>query len=136
MYSKCIIATIAAFVVLFLADYLWFGVIFKDYMANAMPPAGNESIPLHALGELCFAGLLAWIFPMMSKGGSAVSEGLKFGFIMGLVYQLPNAIHMYASMGGSRRIPVFFIANGILMGILAGITIAMIYGKKSAPAAS
>ena len=134
MNSKCIYATLAAFAVLFIADYLWFGIIFHDYYMSAMQPTEGDNILLHAIGELCFAGLLAWIFPMGYKGGSAVSEGTKFGLMMGLVYQLPGQIHIYGSMGGSRRLVVFFIANGIVMGILAGITIAMIYGKKTAAA--
>ena len=131
MSSKFLLAVLAAFAVLFVVDWLWFGIIFKDWFMQRMP-SNQESIPLHALGELCLAVLLAIAFPMGYKGGSAVMEGARFGLLMGLIYQLPGAIHMYASMGGSRGIPVFFIAHGVIVGILAGVAIAMVYAKKAA----
>lgn len=132
--KKIIFGTVAAFIVMFLADWLWFGPIFGEWYHTMMPSNGMENIPLHAFGEFCFAFLLAIIYPFGYKGGSAVKEGAMFGFLIGLVYQLPGAIHRFASMGGSRRIVVFFIVNGIIMGILGGIAVAMVYGKKSASA--
>src|ERR1041384_7537556 len=95
--KKFIPATLAAFAVLFVLNFLWFGVIFKDWLATRMP-AMHENIPLHVVGELTLAVLLAIIYPFGYKGGSPASEGMKFGFLMGLVYQLPSSIHMYASM--------------------------------------
>ena len=132
--KKIIFATLAAFIVMFLADWLWFGVIFGEWFQKMMPANGMVNIPMHAFAELCLAFLMAIIYPFGFKGGSAMKEGAMFGFLIGLVYQLPVSIHMYASMGGSRRIVVFFIINGIVMGILGGIVVAMIYGKKTAAA--
>ena len=128
-YSKFLLATLLAFVALFIADYLWWMVIFRDWVMQKMSPSGSESVPFHALAELCMAGLFAIIYPMGYKGGSPASEGAKFGVLMGLVYALPGAIHHYAATGGSRAIPAFSIANGVVMGIIAGITIAMVYGR-------
>jgi len=128
--KKIIAATFVAFIVLFLGDWLWFGPIFGEWFHTMMPTKGDmENIPMHAAGELCLAFLMAVIYPYGYKGGSPAKEGAVFGILMGLVYQLPGSLHMYASMGGSRRLVVFFIANGIVMGILAGISVAMIHGK-------
>ena len=122
-----------AFVILFIADYLWFGVLFTNWLSEYMPGSkGPENIPLHAVGELCFAALLAYIYPIGYKGGSPITEGAKFGFLMGLVYSLPGHIHTYAAMGGAKRVACFFVANGIVMGIIGGIAVAKIYGNKSA----
>ena len=133
-FKKIIPATLVAFVILFLADWLWFGVIFADWFHKMMPSSMNENIPMHAVGELCLAFLMAAIYPYGYKGGSAVKEGAMFGILIGLVYQLPGSFHMYASMGGSLSVVFFFIANGIVMGIIGGITVAMVYGKQSAAA--
>ena len=133
--KKIIFGTLASFIVMFLADWLWFGPIFGEWFHTMMPTSGMENIPLHAFGELCFAFLLAVIYPLGYKGGSAMKEGAMFGFLMGLVYQLPGHIHMFAAFGGSRRVVVFFIMNGIVMGILGGIAVAMAYGKRSVSAA-
>ena len=133
--KKFVIATVAAFAVLFIADYLWFGVIFKTWVAVQLtPPLEDPSHPammLHALAELCFASLLAWIYPKGLVSGSAMSQGIKFGIVMGLVYQLPAAIHSTAVMWHSYTITCFFAGNGVVLGILAGITIAMVYGNTA-----
>ncbi|MBK5286756.1 MAG: DUF1761 family protein [Bacteroidia bacterium] len=137
--KKIITATLVAFIVVFLFDYLWFGVIFKDMWASfmtefmkSMPERPN--IAIHALGDLSLAALLAWIYPAGYKGGSALSEGIQFGFMMGLIMQLPGSIHMYDGMA-STELVCLSVLHGILAGIIGGICVAMMYGKISAPSA-
>lgn len=129
--KKILLATAAAFVVLFAIDYIWFEYLFKDWYMEHMNAPSDENIPLHAFAELCYALLLAWIYPLGYKQGSNMSQGIKYGVLMGLVYSLPSSLHMHASMGGSWEIPCFFIANGIIVSVAAGIAIAMVYGAKS-----
>src|ERR1051325_8495710 len=123
-FKKLIAAALAASVVMFVVDGLWWMVIFKDYYASHMPTNGNQSIPLHYVGELFLAGLMAIIYPMGYKGGSAMMEGVKFGFWIGLIYCLPGAIHRFADMGGSRMLLLSFVVNGVVIGIVGGITVA------------
>ena len=138
--KKLILAALVAFAAMFIVDGLWFEVIFKSYNQTlwdqAGLPAANDSELMHALATLFFAFLLAWIYPMGYKGGTAMNEGIKFGLWMGLVYQLPGSIHWFAALGGSPAMPCFLTANGIVNGIIGGICIAKIYGGKSAAAAS
>ncbi|HLG33834.1 MAG TPA: hypothetical protein VI757_03055 [Bacteroidia bacterium] len=135
--KKFLLATLAAFVALFVVNSLWFGVIFKDWFMENMKSPSDENIPMHGFAELCYGALLAWIYPLGFKQGTAMSQGMKFGLLMGLVYSLPGSLHMHASMGGTWEVPCFFIANGILVSIIAGIAVAMVYGgKSSSPAAS
>ena len=135
--QKFLLATAAAFATLFVINSLWYGVIFKDWFMEHMNAPSDENIPMHAFAELCYALLLAWIYPLGYKSGSSMSQGIKFGLLMGLIYSLPGSIHHYASMSGSWEIPCFFIANGILVSVAAGIVIALVYGAKSStPAAS
>jgi len=139
--KKFMLATLAAFVVVFMFDYIWFVVIFSDWWETTMKGIvitlpENPNIALHAFGDLCFAALLAWIYPMGYKGGSAMSEGIKFGLMMGLVLQLPSSIHMH-DVFQSTELLWFSIVHGIIIGILGGICVAMVYGGKSAaPSAS
>src|SRR5262245_26841029 len=112
---KWFYATLAAFAVMFAMDYLWFQVLFKGFMESQMAAAGHPNVPMHALGELCLAGLLAWIYPIGYKGGGAMSEGWKFGMLMGLLYGVPNSIHMTASTGGPTSLMMFFIANAVVV---------------------
>jgi hypothetical protein len=133
--KKFIPATIVAFIVIFIFDYLWFGVLFRDWwqatmsgIMRSLPEKPN--IPLHALGDLSLAALLAWIYPYGYKGGAAVSQGIKFGLMMGLVLQLPGSIHSYDSMQSSSFL-VFSIAHGIIVGMIGGICVATVYGNKT-----
>jgi len=129
--KKMIPAALAAFVVLFAFNFLWFTVIFNNWViAHSLTPP-QMNIPMHVLGELTLAVLLAVIYPYGYKAGaSAVSQGIKFGLLMGLVYSLPGALHMYASTG-ARGMPFMLAINGILSGIIGGIVIAMVYGNKT-----
>jgi len=129
--KKFLLATAAAFVALFAVNFLWFAVIFKDWFMTNMNASSDANIPVHAFAELCYAALLAFIYPLGYKQGSAMSQGVKFGLLMGLVYSFPGSIHQHATMGGSWEIPCFFIANGILSSVIAGVVVAMVYGAKS-----
>ena len=128
---KWFYATLAAFAVMFAMDYLWFQVLFRGFMESQMATAGQSNVPMHALGELCLAGLLAWTYPIGYKGGSATHEGVKFGLLMGLLYGLPNSIHMMASTGGSASLLFFFVANAVVVGVAGGVTVARVHGKAS-----
>ena len=135
--QKFLIATVVATVVLFVIDYLWFGLIFKDWFAAHMPPQGDPAdmhIATHLVGEICLAALLAYIYPLGYKGGSPVSQGIMFGILMGLVYALPGSIHMSAGMEGAMPVACFFIAHGLIAGILGGLAVAMVYGSNTAKA--
>lgn len=129
--KKFLLATAAAFVALFVINSIWFGFLFKDWFMENMKTASDENIPMHAFAEVCYALLLAWIYPLGYKSGSNMSQGIKFGVLMGLVYSLPHSLHQHATMGGSWEIVCFFVANGILVSVAAGIAIAMVYGAKS-----
>ena len=134
--KKFIYASIAAFAVLFIINPIWFGFLFKDWYLENMNAPSDTNIPIHAFGELCYALLLAWIYPLGSKQGSAMKQGIRFGLLMGLVYSLPMSLHLMASIGGSWEIPCFFVANGLLVSVASGIVIAMIYGSKSSATAA
>jgi hypothetical protein len=132
--KKFITATLVAFLVVFVFDYIWFGVIFKNWWETTMSGIiktlpEKPNIPVHALGDLCVAALLAWIYPHGYKGGPAISEGIKFGLLMGLVLELPNAVHSYDAMQ-STTLLAFTIVHGIIVGIIGGICVAMVYGSK------
>ena len=128
--KKWFYATMAAFAIMFVLDYVWFQVIFKGYVESQMASTGNN-VPMHALGEWCMAALLAWIYPIGYKGGSAMQEGMKFGILMGLLYGLPNAIHMYASMTGPVSMLAFFTAHGVVLAMVGGMAVAWVHGKRA-----
>jgi len=137
--KKFISATLVAFIIVFLFDYLWYGVIFKDWWRSMMSGmltnmSENPNIPLHAFGDLCFAALLAWIYPAGYKGGTPRSEGIMFGFMMGLVLALPSSIHMYDTFP-VVELGCMNIIHGVLVGIIGGICVAMIYGSGKTPSA-
>jgi hypothetical protein len=137
--KKFIPAALVAFIVVFIFDYLWFGVIFREWWQTTMGGIvktlpENPNIPLHALGDLCFGLLLAWIYPVGYKGGSAMSEGIKFGLMMGLVLELPASIHMH-DLFQSSGLLCFNIVHGILVGMIGGVCVAMMYNRKSAATA-
>jgi hypothetical protein len=82
------------------------------------------------IGYVILAFLLAYIYPKGYSGGSSFSEGLRFGFIMGLLYTIPSTF----IFSGAFKFPF----NAILIDslyhifeVVAGsVVIAKIYGEK------
>ena len=127
-FKKLLLATVAAFLVMFFFDYLWYMGIPSIKEIFHMGENAGDSVPTHALGVLSLALLMAYVFPIGFKGGSAINEGIKFGILIGLLIALPSALHQRASHEASLHSMLGFVINGVLSCSLGGILIAMMYG--------
>jgi len=82
------------------------------------------------IGYVVLALLMAYVYPIGYKGGSALMVGLKFGAIMGLIWIVPHSIVM---LGVEGTIPFQFIAVDGMWHLVeqgaGGVVIAMLYGK-------
>ena len=110
--KKLIYATLAGFAVMWILSGIWYMVVMKDFFEEAMAGVYNANAILEepnlifiAIGYLIYALIMAYIFPIGYKGGSAVTEGLKFGAIVGVLITVPmtfiNMGLLSASAGAS-----------------------------------
>lgn len=136
-WSRFVIAGVAGFIVLFGLGFAWHVPIFGGFYAEQIFRIARPEmiLPTIIIAEIIRAFILAYIYPIGYKGGSPVTEGAKFGIMLGLFTAMMPLIYFaryeYASMA-------FFWVEGaffVIQGAIAGIVIALIYGRKSADSA-
>jgi hypothetical protein len=128
------VAVLVGFVLLAAGDLvihqIWLGETYKQLQHFWRPEAEMKSrawIPF--LSEFALAFLLATIYPIGYKGKDAMSEGLRFGILMGLLLYLPSILmksYVYPY-------PNYLLGNWFLGGMIevtaAGVGIAFAYQK-------
>lgn len=108
--------------------------LFPIFFPNGPPEMyGNRRpAPLfeyHLLAFFVTAFLMSYLYPLLYKGGRPWKEGLKIGIIMALFVSLPENLHVYAMTEVpfvAGLFPALWVT--VIWGI-AGIIIALIYGK-------
>lgn len=130
---KLIKSWLFAFVIMFLLSWLWYGVIVYDFNAQHFADVlrGEErfSMTLIILGYLVLAFLLAFIYPKgVTEDEPPVSQGFKFGLMMGLLLALPGALIQSGSYEfplGARLLDALYHLVEITIG---GMVIGWAYG--------
>jgi len=128
--NKCLLASIAAAVFLFIYGWVVYGLLLANYVARIAPegmmlPPGSENIGLIALGCLVQGIALCLIF-VKGREGLGPIEGVRFGLLIGIfllgVYVLMAGISPY-----TLRASLTFAILDTIMYMGAGIVIAALY---------
>ena len=133
--KKLIYSALAGFAVMFILSGVWYMVVMMEYYEKAMAGIYNASAILEepnlvfiAIGYFIYALIMAYMFPIGFKGGSAVSEGLKFGAIVGVLITVPLT---FVNMGLLSVSPGPALVDSIYQIVekaIGGIVIAKVYG--------
>ncbi len=130
--KKMITAWIGSFVVMFSLSGLWYMVFMPEYYSIQFADV-NRAQPLFiwiVFGYLVMSFLLSYIYPAGYKGESPVKEGLRFGFIMGLLIAIPTGLILY----GVYTVPPTGISIDILYSVvektIGGGVIGLVYGSS------
>lgn len=120
--QKLAIATIGGTVLLFLLDWVWYGMIMKDSMN--MPGARPEpDFMWLVISYVIFSLAFVTIYSKWNGGGSKVNSGLNFGLWMGILGGLAMNLMWFSLMdvmtlGQSLTDSVYTIIKYILLGIV------------------
>lgn len=130
--KKMTMAWLGAFVVMFMLSFVWHVPLMGEFNAENYSEVNLSeeefSFALIAAGYLVLTFLMSYIFPLGFKGGSAVTEGMRFGVLLGMTRALPIAL----ILAGAYKMPLS--ANlveavyTIVESAIGGIVIAKIYG--------
>jgi hypothetical protein len=130
--KKLLLATFAGVVGNSVA-YGILSVLLINYLETAiLVPTGasTEGSPiLSMVSTVTVALIMAYIYPKGYEGRSPVSEGLRFGILMGLFFGIPNAVNfssMFPITFGAVLVLALFYALEITAG---GLAIGLAYGK-------
>jgi hypothetical protein len=129
---KFILAAIAYVVLTFAIAASWHLVFFKDlYDQLAIFTRKEPLIPLGIVSIVAQALILAYLYPLLYRGGSPAKEGLKFGLLIGV---LMASIAVFAEAGKQNVSSlttwlVFESAYYLLQFGALGVIIGLIYGR-------
>ncbi len=136
--KKLIYSTLASFAVMWILSGIWYMVVMADYYDEAMAGIYNASAILEepnlvfiAIGYFIYALIMAYMFPIGYKGGSAVSEGLKFGAIIGVLITVPMTfinMGLLSACAGPALVDAIY---QIVEKAIGGIVIAKVYGGSA-----
>jgi len=123
----------AYLVITFAMGFVWHLVIFKELYAKLgiFTRIDDPIIPLGFTAMLIQGAVLAYLYPLITKGGSPISEGLKFGLLMAL-FIASSAVIAEAAKQRVSSLPTWLIVESVYYVIqfsLSGIAIALIYAK-------
>ena len=141
--KKLAYATLAGFAVMFILSGIWYNALMGKYYDEAMKGVYKASTILEepnmvfiTLGILIYAFIMAYMFPIGYKGGSAVSEGLKFGAIIGVLITVPMTFIHMGLMSVSAGPALVDAIYQIVEKAIGGIVIAKVYGVGAAAASA
>lgn len=123
----------AYLVITFAMGFVWHLVIFKELYAELgiFTRIDDPIIPLGFTAMLIQGAVLAYLYPLIAKSGNPISEGLKFGLLMGL-FIASSAVIAEAAKQRVSSLPTWLVVESVYYAIqfsLSGIAIAFIYGK-------
>ena len=133
--TKMLYAWLAGAVGMIVLGVLWHRVImggFYDEQSAAIMREEPQMLFV-ILALLILAFLMAYAYPIGYKGGSPITEGLKFGALIGLVAFLPfnlinHGIFNYTLAGALVDAGWHVVEEGV-----GGMIIALVYGSGAAP---
>jgi hypothetical protein len=130
--KKLLLATLAGVV----GNSVAYGILFvllQSYLErDIIVPTGasTEGSPvLSIIATVSLALIMAYIYPKGYEGGSPVSEGLRFGILMGLFFGIPYAVN-FNSMFPISYAAILVLALFYALEITAGgLAIGLVYGR-------
>jgi Zn-dependent protease with chaperone function len=134
--KKLLIATAAAFAVMFGVGGLTHLVLFKDWLLNHPGLAGNINRPEPMLqytiaALLLLAFIMAYLYPKGMEGDNKIMQGLKFGIIISVLFFFPCNLIQYSMTTAlsMKAILMDAVLHAVEQG-LGGIVIALVYGNE------
>lgn len=117
MNKKCILATLAGGVTLFLLGYVFYGLLLADFFANDSMTEAPNYLAL-AAGQLAGGALLALVLSWRGAGGPA--EAFKAGAGVGVLYSLSMGLTMLGTTEGLNTATTV-IGDAAVMLVMYGV---------------
>ena len=129
--KKMLYAWLAGAAGMLILGGLWHTVIMGDFYNEQGATAIRQEPKMLfiILGILVMALLMAYMYPLGYKGGSPVTEGLKFGVLIGLLVFLTFNLILHGAFNVTLAGALVDAGWHVVEEGVGGIIIAMVYGK-------
>ena len=133
--KRCVLASVAAFVVVFVLDAIVHGKLLMglyDQTASVWrpKPEANQKMWLMLLGQLLFAAVFTVIY---SKGyeadKSGLGQGLRYGLLTGLLLSICYVSVWYVVLPIPFALALGWVASAMANCLLAGAVVGVIYRR-------
>ena len=131
MNTKMLYAWLAGAAGMIILGGLWHTVIMGDFYSEQGAAAIRQEPKMFfiILGILVMALLMAYMYPLGYKGGSPVTEGLKFGVLIGLLVFLTFNLIMHGAFNVTLAGALVDAGWHVVEEGVGGIIIALVYGE-------
>ena len=131
--KKFLIAAVAAFVVIFVGDFIVHGFLLKEAYestASVWRPEADMMAKqwLMMLGQAFWALALAFVYAKCCAEGS--NKGLSFGFFTGLILIAEKSFVWYVVLAVPFSLNLAWLASTMVNSLLAGLAIGAVYAKR------
>lgn len=126
--KRFVLATIAAFVFIFIFESLWHGMLMKgmyEATISVWRPEDPAYMKYIFFSQFLFAAVLTHIYTTIGKH-IACKRGVAFGFFAGLLLAMP-ALGTYCYLPIPLTISLMWMLASLLKGLGSGVVIAAIY---------
>jgi hypothetical protein len=133
--KKWLLASIAVFVAMWLLDYLVHGVLLmKEYVINAkyfLPAAVMTArMPFMFTAQVLLSLLLVLLYSQGYTGKGSVTEGVRYGIYVGLLFNLPMSFSSYFMYAFPVKLLILWAVFGFLQFVIYGAIIGAMYKGK------
>ena len=139
-YTRIVVAAVVATVVDALYGFLVWGMVlngeFARYPAVYRLGENQSALPLMLIGVLVAMFFASWIYAHGYEGRGGLTEGLRFGALMGLFIGAYNAGVNYGTLRIGKRMALTYGAGWIGEWLLVGLAIGLVYKAASRSARS
>ena len=117
MNKKCILATLAGFVALFVLGFVLYGMLLADFFANDVISESPNYVAV-AGGQLAGAALLALVLSWRAAEGPG--EAFKSGAGVGVLYSLSMSLTTFGTTDGMHTMATV-AGDAVVMLVMYGI---------------
>lgn len=133
--KKFILTGLVVFIVMYILDYLFHGMIMQKYYKEILDLLRPEDkmltyLPAMLLGQIIIAFGFTYIF-IKGYEGRGIKEGVKFGLIIGIFFGVAPAMINYAVYKITGMIMLYYFFWYPLEGIIMGAVAAAMYTPKT-----
>jgi hypothetical protein len=137
-YTRLVLAAVVATIVDAVYGFVVYGNLLVGQFARypgVFRPADVQAPYMGYLFGGIFLAMLAatFIYAKGYEGGAAVSEGLRFGILVGLLEIGYDVLVGYAITNVGRRLTAMMACASLVEWMIAGVVIALVY-KSAVPA--
>jgi hypothetical protein len=132
-YSRIALAGLGATVAYFAIGFLLFALLpladeIRRFAAVYRPPESMQRVaPVGMVALLLSMMALAALYALACRHGSAVAQGVRFGFLVGVFAAGSFVLHNYVSLNIGLRLALLQAMAYFVQWVGSGIVIALIY---------